>query len=58
MDHIGIEKQIDSLGRICIPKEMRDRFALKDKVEISVTAQGILIKNSEYELVKKKTTDK
>lgn len=54
MDFVGVEKQIDNLGRICIPKEMRDRFALNDKVELIVTQDGILINNPQYKLVKSK----
>ena len=54
MDQIGIIKQIDNPGRICIPKEIRDRFALTDKVEILLTPKGILICNPTYELSKKK----
>ena len=53
MDKIGVKKEIDKLGRICIPKEMRTLFKLEKEVEILVTSEGILIKNPEYILVKK-----
>ena len=53
MEIIGIKKEIDKLGRICIPKEMRRLFNLESEVELQVTAEGILIKNPEYVLVKK-----
>ena len=43
-EKIGIIKEIDSLGRIVIPKEMRERLFLDKKVEI--------IRNPEYILVK------
>ena len=49
---VGITKEIDELGRICIPKEMRKLFALSNKVELIVTNEGILIRNPSYELVK------
>lgn len=49
---IGIIKEIDSLGRIVIPKDFRDRFGLSDRVEIIATEFGILLRNPEYELVK------
>ena len=52
-DKIGIIKEIDKLGRIVIPKEFRDRFLLSDRVEIVLTADGILIKNPEYETSKR-----
>ncbi|MBR2344075.1 MAG: hypothetical protein IKA64_07470 [Clostridia bacterium] len=50
---IGIIKEIDNLGRIVIPKELRERYALKEKVEIVATEEGVLIKNQEYYLTKK-----
>lgn len=53
MENIGVKKEIDKLGRICIPKEMRKLFNLENEVELLVTKEGILIKNSEYILVKK-----
>ena len=55
MDVIGIKKDIDKLGRICIPKEMRKLFNLKNEVELLITSDGILLKNPEYVLVKKKS---
>ena len=56
VDKIGIKKDIDKLGRICIPKEMRLLFNLEKEVELQITREGILIKNPEYVLVKKKST--
>ena len=51
MEHtVGIIKEIDSLGRIVIPKDYRDRLSLEKRVEVILTAEGILIKNPEYEL--------
>ena len=52
MDGIGIKKEIDKLGRICIPKEMRKLFNLENEVEIRITKDGILLKSPEYMLVK------
>ena len=52
MDRVGIRKEIDRLGRICIPKEMRTLFALEKEVELRVTSEGILLRNPEYKLVK------
>ena len=52
MDGIGIKKEIDKLGRICIPKEMRKLFNLENEVEIRITEDGILLKSPEYVLVK------
>ena len=50
---IGIIKDIDNLGRIVIPKEMRELFQLKEEVELVVTEQGVLLRNPKYELVRK-----
>lgn len=49
---VGVIKEIDSLGRIVIPKEMRDRLFLEKRVELVLTKEGILLRNSEYELIK------
>ena len=53
METIGIVKEIDKLGRICIPKEMRKLFGIENEVELKVTKDGILITNPEYVLVRK-----
>ena len=52
-DTVGINKEIDGLGRLVIPKEMRERFGLERTVELIATTEGILIRNSQYVLVKK-----
>ena len=61
MDYIGIIKEFDKLGRIVIPKDMRERYGLDDGVEIIATKDGVLLKSPEYYLVKKgsecKTSD-
>lgn len=49
---VGVIKEIDKLGRIVIPKEMRDRFVLGELVEVSLTKEGVLIRNPEYMLIK------
>ena len=49
---IGIIKEVDNLGRIVIPKELRERFGLNERVEIVATEFGILLRNSEYKLVR------
>ena len=52
MKKIGIIKEIDSIGRIVIPKELRDRYSLYGNVEIVATQDGVLIKNIEYMLTR------
>ena len=54
---VGIIKEFDKLGRLVIPKELRERYALDNKVEIVATEQGVLIKSPEYILVKKEKAD-
>ena len=49
---VGIIKEIDNLGRIVIPKEIRERFGLTKSVEIILTSSGILLRNPEYKLIK------
>ena len=46
----GIVKEIDSLGRIVIPKEIRNLFGLDSAVEIIVTDEGVLLRNPKYTL--------
>ena len=53
MDRIGIVRGVDKLGRVCIPKEMRELFGLQEEVEITLTEEGVLLRNPEYILVKK-----
>ena len=55
MDKVGVKKEIDKLGRIVIPKEMRSLFNLQNEVELQITKEGILLKNPEYILVKKQS---
>lgn len=58
MEKIGVIKEFDKLGRIVIPKELRERYGLDKKVEIVATPQGVLIKNPEFVLIKlEKTSD-
>ncbi|MBQ3076191.1 MAG: hypothetical protein IJC26_08990 [Clostridia bacterium] len=52
MEKIGVVKEIDSLGRIVIPKEVGQRYALENEVEVIATKEGVLIQNREYELVR------
>lgn len=58
VERIGVKKEIDKLGRICIPKEMRNLFKLENEVELQITTEGILLKNPEYILVKKQEQKK
>ena len=47
MELIGLIKEIDNIGRIVIPKPLRERYGLSNKIEIFATKEGILIKKYE-----------
>ena len=49
---VGIIKEVDKLGRIVIPKELRERYGLMAQVELIAGEYGIILKSPEYELVK------
>ena len=49
---VRVIKEIDNLGRIVIPKEMRDRLFLGKNVEVVLTKEGVLVRNPEYELTR------
>lgn len=51
---IGIIKEIDKLGRLVIPKEMRKRFSIDGMVELVLTEEGILIKKRMLSLLEEK----
>ena len=51
MDSIGIFKSFDKLGRLVIPKDLRERYSLGREVEIVATKDGVLITNPKYKVV-------
>ena len=54
MESIGVIRGMDSLGRVVIPRELRDLYKLEGQVEVVSTAEGILIRNPKYKLVENK----
>ena len=56
-ENFGMIKEIDDLGRLVIPKELRKTFKLDKHVEILVTKDGILVRNPKYEIVEKRETE-
>ena len=54
---VGIIKEFDKLGRIVIPKELRERYGFWEKVEIVATENGILIQNPKYILTERNEKD-
>lgn len=55
MAEIGVVKDFDPLGRIVIPKELRERYGLLERVEIIATKEGLLLKSPDYVLVKRRS---
>ena len=53
MQNVGIIKEFDKLGRIVIPKEMREMFKLSGEVEVVPTSEGVLLRNPKYVLIEK-----
>ena len=51
---IGIIKDVDKLGRVVIPKPLRERYGLTEKVEIITLEEGLLIRKPENEREEKK----
>ena len=58
MKKIGVIKEIDSLGRLQIPKEIRNRLGLGKRVELILTHDGLIVRSEEYRLVKISNQDK
>ena len=50
MKSTGVVRRVDDLGRIVIPKEIRNLFGLDSAVEIIVTDEGVLLRNPKYAL--------
>ena len=46
MKMMGIKKKVDNLGRICIPKPMRELYGLGNVVELVVTNEGVLLRSA------------
>ena len=57
MDTVGIAAEIDHLGRVHLPKKMREVHALDGEVEIVLTKEGLLIRNPRYTLVKRSESE-
>ena len=53
-EKVGVIKEVDKLGRIVIPKEFRERLLLEKNVEVLLTKDGVLIRNPEWQLVRRK----
>ncbi len=58
MKSVGIRKEIDKLGRIYIPKELRALYGLEKEVELVPTPQGVVLRSPEYVLIRRKEIEK
>ena len=47
----GIKREIDNLGRVVIPKEIRKTYGLEKEVEIIATADEVLLRNPRYDIL-------
>ena len=58
MEQVGIIRELDNLGRLVIPKELRKQYGFTREVEIiSTTTEGVLLRNPQYKLVRKDKKD-
>ena len=52
-NRIGIKKEVDKLGRMVIPSEMRHRYGIEHEVELVMTEEGVLLRSPQYCLVRR-----
>ena len=50
--NVGVTREVDNVGRLVIPEEIRECLRLQGTVELIVTQEGLLIRNREYKMVK------
>lgn len=48
MKNLGIVRKMDELGRVVIPKEIRDKFQIGEGTEIEIYAKGNMIILQKY----------
>ncbi len=60
MLNIGITRRLDHLGRIVIPKELRNTYKLveRDMIEVIGTEEGILLRLPQIEISRKQSKEK
>ena len=53
MKSVGMIRKIDNLGRLVIPKEIREALFIEEnsRVKIMLTTEGIFLKPASYEVV-------
>lgn len=57
---MAIERKLDNLGRVVLPKEMRDKLGLEDNEMVSITREddSIIIKNYKETKARKEIKEK
>ena len=53
MNLLGIIKDIDGVGRVVIPKALRDRYGLSKQIEVIAVEEGVLIRKPKSEICEK-----
>jgi AbrB family looped-hinge helix DNA binding protein len=53
MEQVGIVAEVDKLGRIVIPKKVRDLYGLDKGVELVLTDKGVYLRSPHYVLIKR-----
>ncbi|MBQ8340724.1 MAG: hypothetical protein IJY16_09790 [Clostridia bacterium] len=53
MEQVGIKLEFDSLGRICIPKKIRNLYGLDSEVELLLSDEGVWLRSPRYTLVER-----
>ena len=53
MEQVGIVAEVDKLGRIVIPKKVRDLYGLDKVVELVLTDKGVYLRSPHYVLIKR-----
>lgn len=51
MKGFGFVREVDKLGRIVIPKELRKIYNLTREVEIIATEDGVLIRHPKFKVI-------
>ena len=50
MEQVGLKGEIDHLGRILIPKKVRDLYGMEGEVELVLTPEGVCLRSPRFVL--------
>ena len=51
MAQAGIKLEVDSIGRIYIPKRIREQYGIEKEIEVLLHDEGIYLRSPRYALV-------